>query len=148
MATIAKSTATLRVFGDDLEPESMTRLFGKEPTDQYRKGETRTTSGGRQYTRKYGMWRLGCEDRTPEALDEQIAQILNGLTEDLLVWQSVTSKYTVNIFCGVFMNESNEGFCLSPMTLAALGARRIEIQFDVYAPTEEDNGSGIASSDA
>jgi Domain of unknown function (DUF4279) len=148
MATIAKSTATLRVFGDDLEPESVTRLLGTEPTDQYRKGETRTTSGGRQYTRKYGMWRLGCEDCAPEALDEQIAEILNGLTDDLLVWQSVTSKYTVDIFCGVFMNESNEGFCLSPITLAALGARRIEIQFDVYASTKKDNGSGVASSDA
>lgn len=148
MAAISKSTATLRVFGDDLEPADVTRLLGKEPTYQYRKGETRTTSGGSQYTRKHGMWRLGCGDRTPEALDEQITEILSGLTDDLLVWQNVTSKYTVNIFCGVFMEESNEGFGLSPTTMAALGARRIEIQFDVYAPTELDNSSGTAPSDA
>lgn len=148
MAAISKSTATLRIFGDDLAPEDVTGLLGKEPTAQYRKGDTRTTAAGRKYVRKYGMWRLECEDRSPEALDEQIAEILSGLTDDFAVWKSIALKYTVNLFCGAFMNESNEGFALSPATLSALGARGIEIQFDVYAPGEEDCSSVSASSAA
>jgi len=43
----------------------------------------------------------------------------------------------MDLFCGLFMKESSEGFSISPATLAMLGERGIELQFDIYAPINE-----------
>ena len=135
MAAIAKSTAAVRFFGDDLEPSELSALLGCEPSTQYRRGDL--VSPGRPNTRKCGAWLLAAEDRQPEALDEQLAGIFSKLTQDLEVWRALSSRFDAAVFCGLFMNESNEGFSLSRITLAALSARNLEIGFDVYDPDDE-----------
>lgn len=132
MAAIAKSTASLRIFGEDLDPNEVTALLCCEPSMQYRKGDF--VSQGRQHTRKYGAWVLKTEDRVPEALDDQLADIFAKLTQDLSIWKTLASRFDANVFCGLFMNESNEGFSLSSSTLGALAARGLEINFDIYDP--------------
>ncbi len=74
---------------------------------QYRKGDL--VSEGRQHTRKYGAWVLKTEDRVPEALDDQLADIFAKLTQDLAIWKTLASRFNANVFCGLFMNGSNEG---------------------------------------
>jgi hypothetical protein len=70
----------------------------------------------------------------PGDLDGQIAGLLAGTTEDLAVWQRLTSAYDADIFCGLFLEEGNEGISLSPQTLRLLGERGIKLDFDIYAP--------------
>lgn len=135
MAHIERSVATLRVIGDDLLPDEITRLLGCYPTTSHAKGEVVLgQKTGREYTKKVGMWRLEATDHEPENLDEQVAELLKKLTQDLAVWSELRKRFKMDLFCGLFMEITNEGASLSSETLLALGVRGIELSLDIYCP--------------
>lgn len=132
MAVLARSRAALRVMGDDLEPAEITALLGAPPTASQRRGEELV---GRRTTRiaRFGMWRLVADETEPADPDRQVAQILDQLTSDLPTWQALASRFEIDLFCGWFLERSNEGISLSPATLRALGERGIELGLDIYS---------------
>ena len=138
MAAIDESTACLRLIGDDLDPDEITRILGSAPTRSERKGDvTRGQHSGLTRTAKMGSWRLEAPQCQPGDIDGQVARILAMLTADLEEWRALTAKYRVDMFCGLFMKEANEGVTLSPNTTLELGRRGILIGFDIYAPFVE-----------
>jgi hypothetical protein len=139
MAQLHQSVAALRISGDDLDPAEITKALGCEPTEGQRKGDVligRNT--GIERIAKYGKWHLQASEQEPEDLDGQIAELLRRLTLSLDVWKSIGARYQIDLFCGLFMQRSNEGLALSPESLAALGERGIELALDIYSPTRED----------
>ncbi|WP_240792098.1 DUF4279 domain-containing protein [Stenotrophomonas sp. ASS1] len=86
---------------------------------------------------KIGSWRLSGPRREPEDLEAQIFEILDQLTGDLAVWQSLT-RFWPDLFCGLFMGSSNDGVSLSPRLLLALGERGIELGLDIHEADEEE----------
>lgn len=138
MAAIGMSTLTLRIFGDTLDPEAVTAMLGAKSTRAFRKGDVETTKGGRQIVHRTGTWQLSVPDSEPEAIDVQVANLLAQLRPDLATWQRLGEAFEVDLFCGLFMNDTNEGFSLSVPTLKALAERGIEIGFDTYAPIAAD----------
>jgi hypothetical protein len=53
------------------------------------------------------------------------------------VWKALAARFRIDIFCGLFMEESNnEGLDLSPETLILLGERRFVLALDVYGKSE------------
>jgi hypothetical protein len=139
MAQVQKSVVTLCIAGDDLVPDEITRLLGASPTHAQRKGDRivgRKT--GHVGIAAFGMWRLCASDREPEDMDGQIQETLSKLTNDLAVWQTITGRYQVDLFCGLFMDGINEGLTISSQSLAALGARGIEIGLDIYYAGDAD----------
>ncbi|WP_395683495.1 DUF4279 domain-containing protein [Dokdonella sp.] len=138
MATVRRSVATLRIAGDELRPDLITEALGHEPTLAQTKGETLVgKKTGILRIAKFGMWRLAASEREPADLDSQVAEILSKLTSDLAVWRSISSAYSIDLFCGLFMDQSNEGLGLSPSTLADLGNRGIELGLDIYSGPDE-----------
>jgi hypothetical protein len=122
--------------GDELIPTDITNLMGCEPTRSYKKGDIKIGKvTGTERIKKSGMWLLEATIAEPENIDGQIEEILSKLTQDFSIWQTLSKKFTIDIFCGLFMEESNEGLSLSPKTLSALGDRGIEIGFDIYSPS-------------
>jgi hypothetical protein len=139
MAHLYRSVATLRIVGENLDPDEITALLGCAPTRGERKGDVLTSkTTGRSRTVKVGAWCLDASDREPENLDGQIGEILDKLTPSMDVWQSIAERYRVDFFCGFFMRETNEGVEISPASLAALGQRKIVLGLDIYSPTRED----------
>lgn len=135
MPAIARSVASLRIIGADLAPGEVTRLLGGAPAFTQTKGQSiRNYPGAPERVAQFGMWSRRATERSPEDLDSQIEELLSGLTSDLSVWRAITAKFKADIFCGLFMSLSNEGFSLKPSTLVALGSRGIEIGFDLYSP--------------
>src|SRR5690348_13727958 len=109
MAPVRRSVATLRVVGDALQPAQITKALGHAPTSSHTKGEVLVGKNtGISRVAKFGMWRLEATEREPANLDEQIAELLAKLTSDLDVWRSITSVYTTDLFCGLFMDQANE----------------------------------------
>ncbi len=131
MAALAHSRATLRLFGDDLVPEEITALLGAEPTRSTFRGQVNELTRAPKVWRT-GSWRLEAPDADPANPDGQIAEILDELTPDLEVWRALTARFKVDLFCGWFMAEGNEGVSLSPDTLRALGERGIRLEIDLY----------------
>lgn len=86
-----------------------------------------------------GMWRIEAKDREPGNLNEQVTEMLGQLTGNLDVWRSLSEKYSIDMFCGIFMESSMEGIGLSADSMLALAQRRIEIDFDIYGPDEDEN---------
>ena len=144
MPVIETSTATLRISGDSLVPAEITALLGASPTGAETKGDEiiGQRTGSRRIA-KSGMWRLSVADREPEDMDRQIQELLSGLTSDLRVWEDLASRYEVDLFCGLFMGDTNDGLILSPASLLALGERRIALQLDIYAPTRSEHNERI-----
>ncbi len=132
MSVIFESAASLRFFGDDLDPDELTSILGAAPTQSIRKGETRRLLRGRELLAKTGSWRLSVDRRQPGDLDGQIAEIFGRLTSDLSLWTALTQRYQADLFCGVFMGSGNDGFSLEPATTGAIAARGLLIDFDLY----------------
>lgn len=135
MPALARAAATLRISGDDLEPAELSRLMGATPTLACAKGEPRKP-GGKAIART-GQWHLSAAYTEPADLDAQVKEILGQLPSDLELWRSLGARYKIDLFCGWFMNESNEGLEISPETLSALGARGVELGVDLYGPAAE-----------
>ncbi len=63
-----------------------------------------------------------------------MAELLGGLNPDLSVWQALSSRFRIDLFCGWFMGGWNEGVEIAPATLQALGDRGIRLGIDLYGP--------------
>lgn len=115
MTALSRSVASLRLIGDDLIPEEISRLLGATPTAYETKGaQSKPNAGGRTFTARTGSWRLKVPHRIPGDLNGQIAELLAQLTCDLGVWRELVARFRVDIFCGLFLNEDNEGIDLTP----------------------------------
>ena len=74
----------------------------------------------------------------PGDLDGQITELLAGTTKDLAVWKRLTDIYHADVFCGLFLEESNEEINVSPQMLLMLGERGIALGLDIYGPDPTD----------
>src|SRR5574343_150563 len=123
MPAISRAVATLRIQGPDLNPDEVTLALGVQPDAQQRRNDvipTRGPSGSR--VAKFGMWRLHGIAAEPGDLNRQVSDLLARLTQDLATWNRLTAKYKADLFCGWFMDQSNEGEDISAATLLALGS--------------------------
>lgn len=137
MAQVSLSKVTLRLIGDTLDPKEISDLLGREGTTMYSKGDTKVIkTTGREIVRKSGHWSLDATECEPEDIDGQVKEILNQLSSDLEIWNELASKYSIDLFCGIFMEKSNEGMDISPNTLLELGNRGIMLALDIYDGSE------------
>ena len=142
MAQINSSVVSLRISGDDLLPENITEKLGCEPTKKQIKGQIFVgNKTGQEREAKTGMWNLHASDCKPENLDGQITEILNKLTSNLEVWSSISKQYKTDLFCGLFMDNTNEGLTISSDSLKLLGLRGIELGLDIYANCEDEQNA-------
>lgn len=144
---VDETRLSLRVFGESLDPETITSLLGHSPTTAEKKGHKRISKSGHESIAKRGSWRLEAPRSDEGSLESQIEWILSRLTDDLDLWKRVTEAYKVDLFCGLFLKSINRGLTLSPETLFAIGQRGIQIGFDIYCE-EETSDETIDRSDA
>lgn len=143
MPALERAVASLRISGDDLIPEEISQLLGASPTRAHRKDEAiRIGTSSRTRIAKFGGWALHATQTAPEDLDAQVAELLGRLNPDLSVWQSLSSRFHIDLFCGWFMGGWNEGVEIAPATLLALGERGIRLGIDLYGPDRELDDSG------
>jgi hypothetical protein len=136
---LERTTATIRIFGDDLDPDNVTALLGVTPTEAYRKGEPFSQRPG-SGLRPKSSWHLRGEEASPGDLDRQIADLLSQTTDDPAIWLGIKARYQADVFVGLFMGSANDMFALGAQTSAALARRGLTLVFDIYGPLpgEED----------
>lgn len=138
MGQIHHSVATLRFFSDDLVPEEISELLGSQPTESWKKDDERIgKSTGAIRVAKSGMWRFSATRREPEDLEAQIFEILEQLNQDLDVWTKLSARYKPDLYCGIFMGNSNDGLSLSSKALFWLGIRGIDLNLDIYDASDD-----------
>ncbi len=96
------------------------------------KGGTWVTKTGVEKVARTGSWRLETERCEPADLDGQLNTLLDQLSNDLPAWRDFATQFRGRAFCGLFLDESNEGLTLRPETLARLGERGLLLDLDIY----------------
>lgn len=138
MTTLNRCQAALRIFGDDLVPDELSRLFDHPYTKGWVKGHEFTTSSGSVVVKKTGAWILEGEVTEGGDFDGQISRLLACVDLSLEQWVSLAARFESDIFCGWFMRETNEGISVSPRTMLMLAERNISLSVDIYAPLDDE----------
>jgi hypothetical protein len=139
VAELHRAVAALRIVGDELLPEDVTAALGCEPSKKFARGEVLEHPMRPSRTARFGLWSLEAVETEPADLDAQIIEVLGRVTADPGVWADLGRAFAVSLFCGWFMESWNEGVFVSPVTLAALGARGIALDIDLYGPSDADD---------
>jgi len=139
MGQIHRSKACLRIFGTELVPEAISQLLRCAPTVAQRTGEVIRYQSGRERVVKCGNWRLEAATAEPEDINGQVRSIFSKVEATPEVWKDLVQRFDVDMFCGLFMQGSNDGFSLAPDVMALLSERGIIIGFDIYGADDDDN---------
>lgn len=139
MAQMHHSAACLRIFGDDLVPEEITRILRCTPTVVRTTGEVIRYQSGRERVVKCGNWILDAVSAEPEDVSGQVRWLLSQVESDDVVWKSLVQRFDVDIYCGLFMQGSNDGLSLAPDVMALLGERGIHLALEIYSANDDDD---------
>lgn len=131
MAEVSKSSTALRILGEELEPDEISRLMQCQPDVAYKRGDTLTTSTGSERVASFGLWSISVKDRIPADLEAQVRELIRPEV-DLSTWLEISARFRVGVFCGLFLSGGNEGLSLSAATLKLLSDREIGLDFDIY----------------
>jgi hypothetical protein len=123
------TSVTLRLFGDDLDPDAVSQRLGSTPTLARRKGDS--IPDGKRVA-ETGSWLLSSERQSKNTLEHQIEALFTRLSDDMAVWRDLADSYHVDLFCGLWSNEWNRGLELSPKIVAAIAERGLRVGFDIY----------------
>ena len=108
MSKLYRTTASLRFFGDTLDPDEISGILGAPPTKALKNGDTWTTGNGTQIIARTGSWLLYATDEVPGNLDRQISALFQSLTTDFDAWRELSARFRGNIFVGLFLSEFNQ----------------------------------------
>jgi hypothetical protein len=137
MAAIARVRISLRVFGDSLEPEEVSALLGRVPTREHNKGDKThkagTAQGNSDAVEPTGAWILDSGLSEKAEVEEHIESLLGSLSNDMDEWSRLTDVCSASIHCGLFLDQYNEGFELSPRVAQSLAERGLVVSFDIYS---------------
>jgi hypothetical protein len=140
------SCLSLRIFGDDLDPDTVSQMMKIQPTRSHRKGDLVLGKAGKPYwnehlkrhsSRKTGAWILETAERSPADLEAQIFEVLALLPSDVSVWEKLAETCRADLLVGWFMTKTNEVFDLSAEVVQLIAVRRIKLSFDLYDVMEK-----------
>ena len=122
----------VRVAGDTLDPDRITRMLGVRPTFAARKGEA-VTRGAATVTQRTGIWTYALPSSREWVLGDAIRTLLEQLPADPALWEMLATEYETDVFCGLFLANVNRGTEIPVETLALLAERRLKLGLDIYA---------------
>ncbi len=124
--------ATLSVYGEQLDPDTITAALGVAPTASYRRGDARRGRG--MPAHRGGGWfieRVGDAPQTPESLTRALLENLPSSQAE--VWGHLAAHYDTQLHLALYLYSFNRGFTLSSELSWHLAAMRLRVVFDVYA---------------
>ena len=120
----------LRVTGNDLDPERITRMLGVPPTISARRGEE-IDIGGVPVVQRTGVWAYALPASPEWELGDAIDTLLERLPHDPALWESLASWANVAVICGLFIHDADRVADLAPDTLARLAERRLGLSLQI-----------------
>ncbi|SRR6266540_1138132 len=133
---VDKSSLTLGIHGDDLDPDEVSRLIGCAPTSAHRRGEPRRS--GPPWPRD--AWLLSVEGQSPTGPEELVHLLLGPLPADEAFWSEVRRRFRVQLMFGIFTERWNRGFELSAEAVRRINVLGAGVGVDIYASLDEGDG--------
>ena len=113
-----KFRATLRIAGDGLDFDEISRKLGLTPTHTHRKGEQHKA-----------MWSYTAPVDRERPLEEHIMALWDAIRPQIPYLRDLKQKYHVDIFCGYRSNSDTAGFQVSHRCLGLFSD--LEVPFGV-----------------
>ena len=120
--------------GDTLDPDFLTQQLGVAPTFSARKGEESDDGTGVHPT---GMWTYRLPQTAGTELGSVVEELLAVFPGDVTLWEEITSTWTVDVCCSVYMEHDTQHTGLDAEVLAALGRRGLALRVELHAPDVE-----------
>jgi hypothetical protein len=129
----AETFASLRFYGDALEPEEISRRLALEPTDRACRGDQATSPSGKIRTAPTGRWILETQGQVDSTdLEQHVAWLLDRLEVTGIVPTTLPGVSQADVFCYWVSATGNGGPEFSPQTLARLARLQLTLGFDIY----------------
>ena len=128
---IPRLRVSLRIRGDVLDPDFLTQQLGVAPSFGARKGDV-TVRRGRERVHTTGVWSYRSEVPAGTELGDAVMHLLAALPQDATLWEEITSSFTADLFCGVFLEDDNQSTVVPPEVLAELGRRGLSLSLDLF----------------
>jgi hypothetical protein len=119
-------SATLRIAGNDLDIDKITRKMGILPTHSHRKGERRSR-GAPPW--QHDMWSYTPPIDEAQPLHEHIMALWNAVRPHMSYLRNLKQKYHVDIFCGYRSNSDTAGFDVDYQCLGLFA--ELEVPFGI-----------------
>lgn len=121
--------------GHGLDPQQLTEAIGVMPTVAHGRGEPQTTSSGRKFVTKIGVWGFVIDEDPAEVVDviASLIATLGRQEKSLAKLPDVQDAY-IDIFVAADSDEDGEGTCemaLTELQMKALSAYGLPIRFTV-----------------
>jgi hypothetical protein len=132
--TCERTLAKLRIYGDELDPISITSLLGIEPNNSQKKGEIKRNSRGFEKKVKVGGWFLSSEGHVQSKdvrkhLDWLLARLVP--VRDQLRALQATDGIVMAVTCIWWSAAGDGGPTLWPEQMHALAELNLECSFEL-----------------
>ena len=134
---IDRLSVSLRISGPELDPDTVTRRLGVQPTFAARRGDERPSKAG-TITQRVGIWIVGLANSPEWELADAINAVLDRVPSDPALWKDLASFASIDVFCGLHLEDWNRGLDLPAELLARLGERHIALSLDIYCDGPAD----------
>jgi hypothetical protein len=128
--TCVETYSTLRIFSDDMPPESVTRLIGVEPTKSFRKGDSHTRG---RLRRKANGWFYSTEalskSKDTRCHLDLVLSVLDGKDTAIKALHDAGCKIDITSY---YVSTGQGGPWLMPPQMLRLGMLGIGVWWDVY----------------
>lgn len=128
MGSVSRSKVCLRVVGKDFTKDEIDEILETSATEFQTRNIPVSKGGSGEWT----QWSLDAPEEME--LEKQIAWIFKHTTKDLSKWKNIAELYGVDILCGAFMKNKNEGIYLDCEIMKKAHERNVAIGIDIYAP--------------
>ncbi|MBN1364833.1 MAG: DUF4279 domain-containing protein [Syntrophaceae bacterium] len=126
------STASLCIYGKDIDLNAITFKVGIRPTSGVRRGEVI----GSRRPPKVGHWFL--EAPSELSFEEKIQYLLRSTTNNHSIWAALAADHDIQLRCVIYLHSWSEGFDLPAAVVAEIGNRHWQFGLAMYSAEGEE----------
>jgi len=127
---VDESSVTLCVYGEDLNPDAVTKLLRVTPTSSFRRGHKNKPNSRPM---PHGAWFLKIRGKAPNGPDIHLRKLLMKLPQSPQTWKKLTKLYEVRLRICVGFAGWNKSFNFPADLIARAAKIGMDLDFDIYA---------------
>lgn len=123
----ADSKATLCLYAEDIDIESISTSLGCKPTEAHRRGDVI----GRRKPASIGLWSLDAPRDL--SFEDKLEYLIKTTSSEHGTWDTLAVTNKIQLRCAMFLHSWTEGFDIPAELIAEIGRRHWQVAFSIYS---------------
>lgn len=131
---------SFHISSEDLDPTTVTEIFGVLPDYSHRKGVPLFRDDGTvKRIPKFGVWTVEItpQDTDEWDVEEAAISLMGRVPPQIEIWQKLPINTKRRLSFGLHLESGNQGFSVGPALARYASERDIHLDFDIYVEDEE-----------